>query len=436
MKTDGSVDLQDMKLCRRTASVDLQDMKFCAAHFVAFQGFREPLHGHNYSVGVRVEGLRLQADGYLVDFGDLKSAVRAACKRLDHRTLIPTRSEVLQLEHGSPQVLVKCEDGASFSFPADDCVLIPVINTTTEELAEYLWTEIVIHSKLRDLLVQRGVEWLEVTVSERPGQHASFRHRLQLELAESEESVEESVKVSLQQRLPQPCLVSSTVAASEHASDAAATLAPVLDDRAATTPSSSGYMDPRAEAEAAYRRLIECLGEQEASRPELLKTPARAAKAWLELTEGIQVEDPLTAVGEGIFEVEGAQDLVAVRDMPFNSLCEHHLLPFWGSVSVAYIPNGRVLGLSKFARLLKVLARRLQLQERLAQQFAEALDKILAPQGVAIAIEARHSCMAMRGVATPAVTRTVALRGVMKDDPSIRALLLSGVSSSDQVAKL
>jgi GTP cyclohydrolase I len=195
-------------------------------------------------------------------------------------------------------------------------------------------------------------------------------------------------------------------------------------------------MDPRAEAEAAYRRLIECLGEQEASRPELLKTPARAAKAWLELTSGIQVEDPLTAVGEGIFEVEGAQDLVAVRDMPFNSLCEHHLLPFWGSVSVAYIPNGRVLGLSKFARLLRVLARRLQLQERLAQQFAEALDKILAPQGVAIAIEARHSCMAMRGVATPAVTRTVALRGVMKDDPSIRALLLSGVSSSDQVAKL
>merc|ERR1711924_121560 len=147
-------------------------------------------------------------------------------------------------------------------------------------------------------------------------------------------------------------------------------------------------------AEAAYRQLLQTLGAQEASRSELVKTPARAAKAWLELTSGLQVADPLSAVGEGIFEVEvGSQDLVAVRDIGFNSLCEHHLLPFWGIAHIAYLPSGRVLGLSKFARLLKVISRRLQLQERLTQQFADALNELLAPQGVAIAIEARHACM-------------------------------------------
>lgn len=187
--------------------------------------------------------------------------------------------------------------------------------------------------------------------------------------------------------------------------------------------------DPRAVAEVAYRCLIEALGKTEASRPELVKTPARAAKAWLERTSGIQVIDPLSAVGEGIFEVEGAQDLVAVRDISFNSTCEHHLLPFWGTVHVAYIPNGRVLGLSKFARLLKVLSQRLQLQERLTKQFVEAIFELLAPQGVAVAIEARHSCMSMRGVATPAVTRTIALRGATHD-PFVQMLLMNGIGGA------
>lgn len=189
-------------------------------------------------------------------------------------------------------------------------------------------------------------------------------------------------------------------------------------------------------AEAAFRSLIEVLGEQEASRPELVKTPARAAKAWLELTSGIAEKDPLSAVGEGIFEVEGAQDLVAVRDIQFNSLCEHHLLPFWGTAHVAYIPDGRVLGLSKFARLLKVFSRRLQLQERLTHQFAEALDHLLAPQAVIVTMEARHACMSMRGVATPAVTRTLAFRGPSKDNPATREMLLIGVGTDATRARL
>lgn len=185
-----------------------------------------------------------------------------------------------------------------------------------------------------------------------------------------------------------------------------------------------------AKAEAAYRTLLECLGPKESSREEVSKTPKRAAKAWLELTSGVHLEDPLSVVGTGIFEVAGARDLVSVRDMGFSSLCEHHLLPFWGICHVAYIPNGRVLGLSKFARLLRVFAKRLQLQERLGLQIAEALVKLLSPKAVAVAIEARHSCMSMRGVSTPAVTRTVCIRGVEQDDPSVRALLMEGVGGS------
>merc|ERR1719191_257913 len=100
----------------------------------------------------------------------------------------------------------------------------------------------------------------------------------------------------------------------------------------------------------------------------------------------------MQAVGEGIFNLEGdAQDVVSVREIQFNSLCEHHLLPFWGTLHVAYIPDRRVLGLSKFARLLKVFSRRLQLQERLTQQYAEALVRLLSPLAVAVSVEARHA---------------------------------------------
>jgi len=191
--------------------------------------------------------------------------------------------------------------------------------------------------------------------------------------------------------------------------------------------------DPLRSATAAYRLLLDAVlgASGEASRQELDKTPARAARAFMEMTSGHAVADPLSVVGEGIFDVEGAHDLVVVRDMPFHSLCEHHLLPFSGVAHVAYLPNGRVLGLSKFARLLKVFSQRLQLQERLTQQVADTLDRALAPQAVAVAVEATHACMCMRGIASPARTRTLVVRGELSCQPHVRSLLLTGLGASD-----
>merc|ERR1719329_651006 len=147
--------------------------------------------------------------------------------------------------------------------------------------------------------------------------------------------------------------------------------------------------------------LLDALGPDEAGREEVAKTPLRAAKAWLELNDGLQ-QDPRDIVGDSIFEVKGtAKDVVVVRDMPFNSLCEHHLLPFTGVAHVAYVPNERVLGLSKFARLLRCFTRRLQLQERISSSLADALVELVDPKAVAVVVEARHSCMSMRGVQTP-----------------------------------
>ena len=202
-------------------------------------------------------------------------------------------------------------------------------------------------------------------------------------------------------------------------------------------------------AEEAYRLLLSTLGVEESSRHELDKTPARAAKAFREMLAGMRVEDPLSVVGDAVFEVDGAHDLVAVRDIPFHSMCEHHLLPFAGTAHIAYFPNGRVLGLSKFARLLEVFARRLQLQERLGHQLAEALvqllghrcfwssfwakvsmicgdprrtwrgsrgipnnmPRLLSPKAVAVSLEAYHTCMSHRGACVPSTTRTISLRG-------------------------
>jgi len=146
------------------------------------------------------------------------------------------------------------------------------------------------------------------------------------------------------------------------------------------------------------------------------------------MTVGLRVQDPLSVARGAVFNVDGAHDLVAVREIPFHSLCEHHLLPFAGTAHIAYFPNGRVLGLSKFARLLQVFARRLQLQERLGLQLAEALVELLSPKAVAVNLEAYHTCMSHRGAGVPSRTRTIAIRGPQKDDPCIREQLLSGVS--------
>jgi len=143
-------------------------LKFSAAHFIAYKGFREPLHGHNYQVSVRVEG-GLGADGYVLDFGPVKQAVKRVCERLDERVLLPADSDCLRIDRSGSQVVVTYEDGATFSFPESDVVLLPIVHSSVEELAGYVLGEL--RAELPDL-DRRGVRTLEVGVAEAPGQIA------------------------------------------------------------------------------------------------------------------------------------------------------------------------------------------------------------------------------------------------------------------------
>jgi GTP cyclohydrolase IA len=171
-------------------------------------------------------------------------------------------------------------------------------------------------------------------------------------------------------------------------------------------------------AEACHSILAN-VGE-DTSREGLIKTPMRMAKALQFLTRGYE-EDPRQVLAEAIFE-EPTQELVVVRNIEFYSLCEHHVLPFFGRAHIGYIPNGRILGLSKVARLVEVFSRRLQVQERLTQQVAQCLMDTLQPLGVAVVMEANHMCMMMRGVEKQnSSTVTSSLRGVLADNPSTRA---------------
>jgi len=180
--------------------------------------------------------------------------------------------------------------------------------------------------------------------------------------------------------------------------------------------------------EEAFRLLLSTLGKEESSREVLQRTPYRAAKAFREMTVGLKVTDPKTVVGQGMFEVDEAKDIVSIRDMPFHSLCEHHLLPFSGVAHVAYKPKGKVLGLSKFPRLLNVFARRPSLQERLSAEFANCVQDLLDTDAVAVAMEATHACMCHRGVGVDASTRTLAFRGDLCQDCDIKAELKEAVA--------
>ncbi len=172
------------------------------------------------------------------------------------------------------------------------------------------------------------------------------------------------------------------------------------------------------EAEAAVRRLLDWMGENP-DRPGLAATPERVARSLARLTDrdGTDLEGLLA---EGIFPAEGS-GLVLIRDVEFYSLCEHHLLPFFGRCHVAYLPAESILGFSRIPRLVNHFARRLQVQERLTRQIAETLEEAVQPQGVACIIEAFHLCMAMRGVEKQqAVAVTSNYRGVFDSDPARR----------------
>ena len=173
---------------------------------------------------------------------------------------------------------------------------------------------------------------------------------------------------------------------------------------------------------AAVREIILAVGE-DPEREGLRDTPRRVAEMYAEVFSGLR-RDPADVLSVG-FE-EGHQEMVIVKDIPFYSMCEHHFLPFHGVAHVGYIPNGRVVGLSKLARAVEILARRPQLQERLSTQLADVIMKSLEPQGVAVVISANHLCMQMRGVRKPgSLTVTSAMRGVFQRSSATRAEFMS-----------
>jgi GTP cyclohydrolase I len=174
----------------------------------------------------------------------------------------------------------------------------------------------------------------------------------------------------------------------------------------------------RIEYEGLVRRQLELLGE-DPSRPGLVRTPHRVARSMAWLTRGYEV-DLKEAVGQGIFDDEH-DNMIMVRDIELYSMCEHHLLPFFGKAHIAYIPNGRILGLSKLPRIVDMFARRLQVQERLTGEIADAVQESVNPIGVGVVIEAAHLCMMMRGVEKQnSMTITSALLGAFRDDAKTR----------------
>ena len=175
----------------------------------------------------------------------------------------------------------------------------------------------------------------------------------------------------------------------------------------------------QAEAEAAVRVLIQWAGD-DPDREGLLETPARVARSYRELFKGYD-SDPRAAMQRTFDEVGGYDQLVVLRDIPVISFCEHHMLPVIGKAHVGYLPNNRVVGISKLARVVHGFGRRLQIQEKMTADIADAIDEALNPKGVGVVIEASHSCMTLRGVNTPGATLTTShLTGVIRDDPRTR----------------
>ncbi|MGH2342427.1 GTP cyclohydrolase I FolE [Segnochrobactraceae bacterium EtOH-i3] len=201
----------------------------------------------------------------------------------------------------------------------------------------------------------------------------------------------------------------------------------VVDDRPETaTPVSPAGRPTRAEAEAAVRTLIAWAGDDPA-REGLIDTPKRVVRAYEELFAGYDT-DPADVLDRVFEEVAGYDDMVLVKDIPFASHCEHHMVPFLGRAHIAYFPSGGVVGLSKLARLVEVYARRLQTQETMTAEIATALEAALKPKGIAVMVEAEHLCMSMRGVAKAgATTITTRFTGRFRDQPAEQVRFLTQI---------
>jgi GTP cyclohydrolase I len=180
--------------------------------------------------------------------------------------------------------------------------------------------------------------------------------------------------------------------------------------------------------QASVHNILENIGEQP-QREGLLKTPERVARMFNELTEGYHV-DPEKMINGALFDVD-YDEMVIVKDIDFYSLCEHHLLPFYGQAHVAYIPNGKVIGLSKIPRIVEMFARRLQIQEQMTSQIANFLHSTLQPQGVAVVVEGMHMCSMMRGVKKAnASMKTSKMLGAFKDDDKTRRELITHINTT------
>lgn len=204
----------------------------------------------------------------------------------------------------------------------------------------------------------------------------------------------------------------------------------------ATAGSAPGISTPRrkptqAEAEAAVRTLLAWAGD-DPTREGLLETPGRVVRSYAQFFAGYG-QDPEDILAKTFEEIEGYDEMVTIRDIRLESHCEHHMVPFLGKAHVAYLPDRRVVGLSKIARLVEVYAKRLQIQEKLTVQIADTIDRVLKPKGVAVVIEAEHFCMTTRGVHKPgSMTSTSRMTGAFRDDPSTRREFLAMIHSSSR----
>jgi GTP cyclohydrolase I len=202
-------------------------------------------------------------------------------------------------------------------------------------------------------------------------------------------------------------------------------------DPVRSPPQSPEPRPSREEAEAAVRILLAYIGE-DPNREGVLDTPKRVIGAYEELYRGYR-ENPAETLDRTFSETGAYDDLVLVRDISFNSHCEHHMMPFTGKAHVAYMPVDKVVGLSKLARLVDVYARRLQTQEHMTTQIATSIEEFLKPRGVAVLIEAEHTCMSLRGVEKPgALTITTQFRGSFRDDPNEQLRFISMVRGNQR----